>query len=122
MEKYNIKEVCQILNLSEPTLRRYIKSGDLKGEIPFKKKAYVFYTRDIQAFAKKMKYGYVPLSDKTDSFNNIKQYIEQELIKINKEVSDSCMNNIAITESLKIRYKEYTKLYDLIKKEENANE
>lgn len=49
----NIRQVCKMLNMSEPTVRRYIKGGELSPTIPFNKKAYEFDRDDVISFAKK---------------------------------------------------------------------
>jgi excisionase family DNA binding protein len=50
MSIYNTKEIAELLNINEETVRRWIRSGKLKAERSSKKQGNVVYEEDLFEF------------------------------------------------------------------------
>ena len=50
MSTYNTKEISELLNVSEETVRRWIRSGKLKAEKSSKKQGNIVYEKDLFEF------------------------------------------------------------------------
>ena len=82
MRKYNVTEIAKLLNISEETVRRWIRSGLLKSTITSKKTGNLIDEQDLYEFIKeKPKYR--------SMLNQLEQQIDDTYTeKLNELLSD----------------------------------
>ena len=102
MRIYNTKEIADLLVISEETVRRWVRSGELKAEQSSKKQGNIVYEKDLFDF----------ISDKP----KYKKMVIAKLQSINNPFSlNDLLNDLVIQRDLLNDY--ITKVQSLIKDE-----